>query len=140
MLGDNIKNIRKSKGLTQEELANELHVVRQTVSKWEKNLSVPDADLLEKIAIALETDVQTLLGNHCITIGSKNEVQNDDLSLQPLKLNEQISVKNRFTRKIWKIVSISLIALTALCLLWFFFGKTTTITESTTDVFTKALP
>ena len=47
MLGDNLKRIRKEHGFTQEELAVRLHVVRQTVSKWEKNLSVPDAELLQ---------------------------------------------------------------------------------------------
>ena len=46
MLCENIKAIRKSKGLSQEELAIKLNVVRQTISKWEQGLSVPDADLL----------------------------------------------------------------------------------------------
>ena len=36
MLSENLKNLRKAKGLSQEELAARLHVVRQTVSKWEK--------------------------------------------------------------------------------------------------------
>ena len=42
MLNENIKTIRKSKGLSQQELAVKLNVVRQTVSKWEQGLSVPD--------------------------------------------------------------------------------------------------
>ena len=42
MLNENIKNLRKAKGLSQEELAIKLHVVRQTLSKWENGLSVPD--------------------------------------------------------------------------------------------------
>ena len=50
MLQDNIKEFRKHKGMTQEELAARLNVVRQTVSKWEKGQSVPDADLLQKLA------------------------------------------------------------------------------------------
>ena len=62
MLSENIKNIRKSKGLSQEELAIKLNVVRQTVSKWEQGLSVPDADLLIALSEALETPVSTLLG------------------------------------------------------------------------------
>ncbi len=45
MLRENIKAIRKSKGLSQEELAIKLNVVRQTISKWEKGLSIPDSDL-----------------------------------------------------------------------------------------------
>lgn len=62
MLNENIKTIRKSKGLSQEELAVKLNVVRQTVSKWEQGLSVPDADMLISISETLETPVSTLLG------------------------------------------------------------------------------
>lgn len=62
MLNENMKTIRKSKGLSQEELAIKLNVVRQTISKWEQGLSVPDADMLISIAEVLETPVSTLLG------------------------------------------------------------------------------
>ncbi|MBE6770900.1 MAG: helix-turn-helix domain-containing protein [Ruminococcaceae bacterium] len=62
MLSDNIKNFRKEKGLSQEELAIRLNVVRQTVSKWEQNLSVPDSDMLVKLAEVFEVSVGTLLG------------------------------------------------------------------------------
>ena len=61
MLNDNIKILRKAKGLSQEELAIKLDVVRQTVSKWEQGLSVPDASMLIQIADALDTNVNTLL-------------------------------------------------------------------------------
>jgi len=62
MLNENIKAIRKSKGLSQEELAVKLNVVRQTISKWEQGLSVPDADMLISISEVFETPVCTLLG------------------------------------------------------------------------------
>ena len=62
MLSENIKAIRRSKGLSQQELAVKLNVVRQTVSKWEQGLSVPDSDLLIALSEALETPVSTLLG------------------------------------------------------------------------------
>lgn len=39
MLNENIQALRKSKGLSQEELALKLNVVRQTVSKWERGVS-----------------------------------------------------------------------------------------------------
>lgn len=55
MLCENIKAIRKSKGLSQEELAIKLNVVRQTISKWEQGLSVPDADMLISLSEAFET-------------------------------------------------------------------------------------
>lgn len=62
MLNENMKRLRKTKGLSQEELAIKLNVVRQTVSKWENGLSVPDADLLIALANVLEVPVSTLLG------------------------------------------------------------------------------
>ena len=66
MLNENIKTLRKSKGLSQQELAVKLNVVRQTVSKWEQGLSVPDSDMLVSISEALETPVSTLLGENVI--------------------------------------------------------------------------
>ena len=62
MLSENIKNLRKAKGLSQEELAIKLNVVRQTISKWEKGLSVPDASMLISLAEELDTSVSILLG------------------------------------------------------------------------------
>ena len=73
MLNENIKAIRKSKGLSQEELAIKLNVVRQTVSKWERGLSVPDSEMLISISDALETPVSTLLGE------TSDEAPADDL-------------------------------------------------------------
>ena len=66
MLQENIKGARKAKGLSQQELAVKLNVVRQTISKWEQGLSVPDADLLIALSEALETPVSTLLGETVI--------------------------------------------------------------------------
>ena len=66
MLNENIKALRKSKGLSQQELAVKLNVVRQTISKWEQGLSVPDSDLLIALSEALETPVSTLLGETVI--------------------------------------------------------------------------
>ena len=59
MLNENIRNLRKQKGLSQDELANRIHVVRQTVSKWESGLSVPDSSML--INLANELDVTQLV-------------------------------------------------------------------------------
>lgn len=66
VLHRNIKAIRKSKGLSQQELAVKLNVVRQTISKWEQGLSVPDSDLLISLSEVLETPVSTLLGETVI--------------------------------------------------------------------------
>ena len=62
MLKDNLKILRKNKGLSQEELSIKLHVVRQTISKWESGLSVPDAEMLMTISEIFETPVSEILG------------------------------------------------------------------------------
>lgn len=83
MISDNIKHFRKAKGISQEEMAAKLNVVRQTVSKWENGLSVPDADVLIDMANLLEVSVNQLLG-----IDEDNN--SEDLSEKLVKLNEQL--------------------------------------------------
>ena len=61
MLGENIKTYRQKKGYTQEEVADRLHVTRQTISKWEKNYSVPDAEVFVKLADVLEVQTQIVM-------------------------------------------------------------------------------
>lgn len=73
MLHENIKKLRKQSGLTQEAFAIRLNVVRQTVSKWEKGLSVPDAQTLQRIAEEFDIPVQELLGSRLIQRKIKTE-------------------------------------------------------------------
>ena len=103
MLNENIKTLRKTKGLTQDELAIRLHVVRQTISKWEKGLSVPDAEMLQKMAEIFEVSISQLLGS------SINQDENVDIIAEQLsRINEQLVVKNNRSRKIWKTIGIIL--------------------------------
>ena len=81
MLNENIKAVRKSKGLSQQDLAAKLNVVRQTVSKWETGLSVPDSDLLIALSEALETPVSTLLGETVVE-SEADAVKAEILNLQ----------------------------------------------------------
>lgn len=90
MLGENLRRVRERRGITQEELAERVHVVRQTVSKWEKGLSVPDADLLMAVAEALQVSVSDLIGVDAVQAKSIEE-----LSVQAAVLNEQIDLQNR---------------------------------------------
>lgn len=106
MLNETIKAIRKSKGLSQEELAIKLNVVRQTISKWEQGLSVPDSDMLISISKVLETPVSTLLGE---TIA---EVKADDLKVISEKLeviNLQLAQRKETRRSLlhWLLVSLA---------------------------------
>lgn len=102
MLNENIKALRKAKGLSQEEFASKLNVVRQTVSKWEKGLSVPDAGMLIQIADALNTTVNVLLGEN--TPVSEEPNYTEALAAKLEVLNEQYSKQNERRRKIWRVV------------------------------------
>ena len=96
MLKDNLKTLRKNKGLSQEELSVKLNVVRQTVSKWEQGLSVPDAEMLISISEVFETPVSTILGENI------DEQEKNDLKVISEKLeviNEQLSKKQKQKRK-----------------------------------------
>lgn len=108
MLKENLKSIRKSKGLSQEELAIKLNVVRQTISKWEQGLSVPDAEMLITISEVLETPVSTLLGENI------SESKVDDIKVISEKLeiiNLQLLQKKNERRKIiqWLLISLCII-------------------------------
>ena len=108
MLNENIKAIRKSKGLSQQELAINLNVVRQTISKWEQGLSVPDSDMLISISEVLETPVSTLLGETVI------EAEVDNLKAISEKLeviNLQLAQRKTTRRKIIRWLLISLCAI-----------------------------
>lgn len=105
MFGENLKKLRKEKGLSQQEVALRLHVVRQTVSKWEQGLSVPDADLLVKLADVLETDVSHLLCGEADRRESRG--QEEALVEQLVELNRQLAEKKRRGRRIWKAVGIA---------------------------------
>ena len=109
MLHENLKILRKQKGFTQEELADKVHVVRQTVSKWEKGLSVPDAATLQNIAEVLEVNVNELLGADLVQDADRNEVA-EQLS----RINEQLAIRNRRWRKFWKILGVIILAVTIL--------------------------
>lgn len=117
MLNENIKAIRKSKGLSQQELAVKLNVVRQTVSKWEQGLSVPDSDMLISISEVLETPVSTLLGETVI------EMEVDSLKAISEKLeviNLQLAKRKTTRRKIihWLLISLCVIIVIVFAILF----------------------
>ena len=107
MLNENIKRIRKSKGLSQEELAIKLNVVRQTVSKWENGVAVPDSSMLIVLADELDTTVSELLGEPIA------EPTTDDLKTLSKKLeviNLQLAKRSITTVKTIRWILISLCA------------------------------
>ena len=116
MLNENIKAIRKAKGLSQEELAIKLNVVRQTISKWENGLSVPDSDMLISISEIFETPVSALLGESII------EQEADDVKVISEKLeviNLQLAKRKETRRKILHWVFITLCLLLVVTFVFF---------------------
>lgn len=108
MLNDNIKKLRKSKGLSQEELAIKMNVVRQTISKWENGLSVPDSSMLILLADELDTTVSALLGE------TATEPVADDLKT----ISEKLEVINlQFARRNAEKIKLIRWILVSLCLL-----------------------
>ena len=118
MFSSNLKIMRKDKGFSQEALAVRLHVVRQTVSKWEKGLSIPDAEMLIRLAEELDTTVAALLGE---TMEASDTNTQNAISLQLEQLNAQLAERNRRSRRIWKVISIILIVWLAFIVLMIVF-------------------
>lgn len=111
MLNENIKAIRKSKGLSQEELAIKLNVVRQTISKWEKGLSVPDSEMLISLSEVFETPVSVLIGETVVAS------QVDDLKAISEKLeiiNLQLARQKNRRREIFHWIFIALCVVIAI--------------------------
>ena len=120
MLNENIRTLRKAKGLSQEELAVKLNVVRQTVSKWEQGLSVPDAYMLIAISQVFETPVSTLLGENVA------EPQADDMKAISEKLeviNYQLAEMKEAKRKRLQWFFIALCAAIVIITVFLFLAK-----------------
>lgn len=103
--------MRAKNGISQDELAIRLNVVRQTVSKWENGLSVPDADMLIKIADVFDVSVSDLLGMRI-----ENEDDKNELASQLMRINEQLAIKNRRSRRIWKVIAVALVVIAVLAI------------------------
>lgn len=122
MLGENIKTLRKQKGFSQETLAQQLNVVRQTVSKWEKGISVPDAEMLNALSELFEVPVSTLLGSKIEEQPTEADSKMDEIAKQLAILNEQLANQAVRKRKITKrIITAILIAIAGIILLCFLY-------------------
>lgn len=106
MFNENLRILRKQKGMSQEALAQQLNVVRQTVSKWEKGLSVPDAEMLTRISELFEVPVSQMLGS---TI--EDETDTNQIAVQLAMLNEYMVSRSKRNKMILKIVLIVAAAL-----------------------------
>ncbi len=118
MLKDTIKKLRTGQGLSQDELAERVHVVRQTVSKWERGTSVPDADSLVALARALGVSAAELLGESAMV-----EKKPDDLAWETSLLDERIASESqrldRLVRALkWALVGAAVMVLVFGLFIW----------------------
>ena len=116
-IDENIKIYRQKKGYTQEEVANRLHVTRQTVSKWEKNYSVPDVEVFVKLADVLEVQTSQLLE---VKVGSDvqtTEEKQNAYAEQLAHIAEQMAIRNRQRKRIWKTIGIAFAVIIVVCII-----------------------
>lgn len=119
MLNENIRAIRKSKGLSQQEFAIKLNVVRQTVSKWEQGLSVPDADMLIAISEVFETPVSTLLGETVIeTEVDRFKAISEKLEVINLQLAQRKAAGRKILHGLLLSLCVVIVAIFAALIVW----------------------
>lgn len=119
MLSENIRNTRKTKGLSQDELAIQLNVVRQTVSKWERGLSVPDSEMLVALSDILEVPVSTLLGETIQeTKPDPIQVISEKLEVINLQLAKRQASHRKMVHRLFIILTV-LLVVTFILLLMF---------------------
>lgn len=99
MLSENIARLREEHGLTQKQLAEKLHVVRQTVSKWEKGTSMPDAETLVKLAEIFGTTPNELLD-----IETPQLLDVGELTWRTAVISEQLRVQQQRTEGVLDMV------------------------------------
>lgn len=109
MLSDNIKILRKKKGYSQETLAEQLHVVRQTISKWEKGISVPDAVMLDRMAELFEVPVSVLLGGG-LEVEEEQPSELNEIAQQLAVLNDQLVQQEVRRRKVIRYAFVGVFA------------------------------
>ena len=109
MLSDNIKILRKKKGYSQETLAEQLHVVRQTISKWEKGISVPDAVMLDRMAELFEVPVSVLLGGG-LEVEEEQPSEPNEIAQQLAVLNDQLVQQAVRRRKVIRYAFVGVFA------------------------------
>ena len=109
MLSDNIKILRKKKGYSQETLAEQLHVVRQTISKWEKGISVPDAVMLDRMAELFEVPVSVLLGGG-LEVEEEQPSELNEIAQQLAVLNDQLVQQAVRRRKVIRYAFVGVLA------------------------------
>ena len=107
-IGTFLKDLRKEKGLTQEQLAETLNVSRRTVSRWETGSNMPDLDLLMEIADLYEVDLREMLNGE----RKSEEEMNKELEETVLQVAEYTNAdKQRVTKTVQGFFLLGILAL-----------------------------
>lgn len=96
-IGENIRRLRADKGITQEELADLLYVSFQTVSKWERNISYPDVEIIPAIANFFGVTIDELMGNSKVKEEAEITYRLQEYDRLELKYNNE--AKNLLAKK-----------------------------------------
>ena len=97
-IGTFLKELRKEKELTQEQLAETLNVSRRTVSRWETGSNMPDLDLLVEMADLYPVDLRELLNGE-----RKNEQMNEEMKETVLQVAEYSNAEKQRSTKIVRV-------------------------------------
>lgn len=125
-LGKNIYNLRKNKGLTQEQLADKINVTRQTISNWELGETYPNPEQLKLLSKLLDISIDDLIENESILKISKKQNPQEQIK------NEIVLGIDIMCCVIWGIASliafienndITAIIYLCLCFMWMFIGS-----------------
>lgn len=101
MLSENLKASRIKCNLTQEQAAEELHIVRQTISRWEKGLSLPDAEQLLAISKLYGVSMNELLDEP-----AEKKIDREKIYEKLTEMTEQIKIKNQRSRQFWLAITV----------------------------------
>ena len=97
-IGTFLKELRKEKELTQEQLAETLNVSRRSVSRWETGSNMPDLDLLVEMADLYQVDLRELLNGE-----RKNEQMNEEMKETVLQVAEYSNAEKQRSTKIVRV-------------------------------------
>ena len=136
MLSHNLQTLRKKMGYSQQELASKVNVVRQTVSKWEQGLSVPDVDLLVRLSQVLETPVSVLLGEN---MEERKEADMKEIAERLELINAQLVQQKRRKQMVILICCSVLMVLVICGLIWFYMDHSSYMGWDYSDLETAVL-
>ena len=94
-IGNLFKELRKEKGLTQEQLAEKLNVSRRTVSRWETGSNLPDLDILIEMADFYEIELRALIDGERKSENINKELEDTVLKVAEYSNEDKLKVTKR---------------------------------------------